>query len=336
MPLNRNTLMRIRTIDACLQRRQRRWTIEDLRQACEDALYDYEGIDSVSLRTVQRDIELMRGDKLGYYAPIVVRDRKYYEYEDPEYSITQRPLSKQDIAELSSAIDIIRHYQGFQVMGGQEDILARMMDQVQVQESRQQVVYIETNNKLKGQQFLGTLYDFIIRKDPIAVDYQSFKARSGKRYLISPYLLKEFNNRWFLIGYNRKSNDVQTMALDRIVAVSRDEEGTFVENTFFKADEYLDSMVGVTRDLASKTSHVVLRVDADQAPYVLTKPLHVSQKLISKEKDRSVLLSLDVVLNRELERLILGYGCHMEVVSPLSLRRHIARHAGRMAGMYQK
>ena len=76
MPLNRNTLMRIRTIDACLQRRQRKWTIEDLRQACEDALYDYEGIDGVSLRTVQRDIELMRGDKLGYYAPIVVRNRK--------------------------------------------------------------------------------------------------------------------------------------------------------------------------------------------------------------------------------------------------------------------
>lgn len=131
MPLNRNTLMRIRTIDACLQRRQRKWTIEDLRQACEDALYDYEGIDGVSLRTVQRDIELMRGDKLGYYAPIVVRNRKYYEYEDPDYSIMQKPLSKQDIAELSSAMDIIKHYQGFQGMKGQEDILARMQDQIQ-------------------------------------------------------------------------------------------------------------------------------------------------------------------------------------------------------------
>lgn len=193
MPLNRNTLMRIKTIDACLQRRQRRWTIEDLRQACEDALYEYEGIDSVSLRTVQRDIELMRGDKLGYFAPIVVRDRKYYEYEDPDYSITHKPLSKEDIAELSSAIDIIRHYQGFQVMGGQEDILARMQDQVHAQESRQQVVYIETNKQLKGLQFLSPLYDLIVKKVPIAVDYHSFKSRRDTRFYISPYLLKEFN-----------------------------------------------------------------------------------------------------------------------------------------------
>ncbi len=336
MPLNRNTLMRIKTIDACLQRRNRRWTIEDLRQACEDALYDYEGIDSVSLRTVQRDIELMRGDKLGYWAPIVVRERKYYEYADPDYSITQKPLTKQDIAELSSAIDIIRHYQGFQVMGGHEDILARMQDQVQVQESRQQVVYIETNKKLKGLQFLSHLYDFIIKKEPIAVDYHSFKSSRDSRFYISPYILKEFNNRWFLIGYSHKMRNIQTLALDRMLAVSKDEKGVYRENVFFHPDEYLDSMIGVTRDLHTQTSHVTLKVNADQAPYVLTKPLHGSQELHKTLNDGSIIISLDVVLNYELERLILGYGSHIEVQSPRLLCHNIAKHAAMMFEKYRE
>ena len=126
MPLNRNTLIRLRTIDACLRRRQRLWTIEDLRRACEDALIEYEGIDSVSLRTVQRDIELMRSDKLGYNAPIVVKQRKYYMYEDPTYSITQLPLTPHDLAELGGAIDVIRHYHEFRCMAGSEDILTRL------------------------------------------------------------------------------------------------------------------------------------------------------------------------------------------------------------------
>lgn len=336
MPLNRNTLMRIRTIDACLQRRQRRWTIEDLRQACEDALYDYEGIDSVSLRTVQRDIELMRGDKLGYYAPIVVRDRKYYEYEDPDYSITQKPLSKQDLAELSSAMDIIRHYQGFQGMKGQEDILARMQDQIQAQESHQQIVYLETNSRLKGLQFLSPLYDFIAKKEPVVVEYHSFKSRRETRFFLSPYALCEFNNRWFLLAYSQKMKNIQTVALDRILAVAKDEKNRFIENTFCNMDEYLGEMVGITRDLHSKPERVLIRIDAENAPYVITKPLHQSQQTESTEEDGSVIISLNVIINFELERKILGFGSHMEVLSPRLLRHRVAQQMIVGATKYQK
>lgn len=336
MPLNRNTLMRIRTIDACLQRRQRKWTIEDLRQACEDALYDYEGIDGVSLRTVQRDIELMRGDKLGYYAPIVVRNRKYYEYEDPDYSIMQKPLSKQDIAELSSAMDIIKHYQGFQGMKGQEDILARMQDQIQTQESHQQIVFLETNNRLKGLQFLSPLYDFIAKKEPIVVDYHSFKSSRDTRFYLSPYALCEFNNRWFLLAYSKKMKNIQTVALDRILAVSKDEAHEYQENTFCNMEEYLSEMVGITRDLHTKPERVLIRIDAENAPYAITKPLHQSQQTEKTEEDGSVIISLNVIINFELEHKILGFGSHMEVLSPRLLRHRVAQQMIVGATKYQK
>ena len=104
MPVSRNALIRYKTIDTCLRNRFRKWTLEDLVDACSDALYEYEGIDKgISKRTVQMDIQLMRSEKLGYNAPIVVKDHKYYTYEDPEYSITQTPLNEQDLKNLSGS-----------------------------------------------------------------------------------------------------------------------------------------------------------------------------------------------------------------------------------------
>ena len=335
MPLNRNTLMRLRTIDACLCRRQRRWTLEDLRTACEAALYEYEGITSVSKRTIQRDIELMRSGKLGYNAPIIVMENRYYTYEDPDFSITQLPLSKQDISELSAAMEIIRHYGGFRDMAGQEDILARIQDKIQSSESHRQVVFIDTNNRLKGLDFLSVLYDHIIRKDAIEVIYQSFKARRPTCLFISPYLLKEYNNRWFLVGYNHKKHDIQTIALDRIFKVVRSSRTPYKENTFFEPEQYLDDMVGVTRDIDSSPQEITIIIDSDQAPYVLTKPIHHSQQLIRENNDGSIVIMLNVIPNHELERVILGYGRHIEVVSPPEIRRHIANHVKTSASFYK-
>ncbi len=90
MPANKNALIRYKTIDRCLRNRYRRWTLDDLVDACCDTLYDMEGISKgVCARTVQMDIQIMRSDKLGYNAPIVVYDKIYYTYADPDYSITE-------------------------------------------------------------------------------------------------------------------------------------------------------------------------------------------------------------------------------------------------------
>ena len=108
MPANKNALIRYKTIDRCLRNSYRRWTIEDLVDACSDALYDMEGIrKGISLRTVQGDIQMMRSDKLGYNAPIEVYDQRYYRYADPQYSITDMPLSEDDFLLLKRAVDLL-------------------------------------------------------------------------------------------------------------------------------------------------------------------------------------------------------------------------------------
>ncbi|MBR1466451.1 MAG: hypothetical protein IJ607_08835 [Bacteroidaceae bacterium] len=108
MPANKNALIRYKTIDRCLRNRYRRWTIEDLVDACSDALYELEGIrKGISLRTVQADIQMMRSDKLGYNAPIEVYDLKYYRYADPDYSINEMPLTYDDFRLIKKAIELL-------------------------------------------------------------------------------------------------------------------------------------------------------------------------------------------------------------------------------------
>ena len=81
MPVNKNALLRYKTIDNCLRNTSRQWTLDDLIDACSDALYEYTGKDElVSRRTVQLDIQKMRSSELGYEAPIEVYDNKYYRY----------------------------------------------------------------------------------------------------------------------------------------------------------------------------------------------------------------------------------------------------------------
>ncbi len=108
MPANKNALIRYKTIDRCLRNRFKRWTIDDLVDACSDALYDMEGImKGVSVRTVQGDIQMMRSDKLGFNAPIEVYDNKFYRYADRDYSISDNPLNADDYELVEKAVMLI-------------------------------------------------------------------------------------------------------------------------------------------------------------------------------------------------------------------------------------
>ena len=108
MPANKNALIRYKTIDRCLRNRFRLWTIDDLTEACSDALYEMEGITKgVSVRTVQGDLQIMRSDKLGYNAPIEVFDKIFYRYADPDYSINEMPLTEDDCRLLSRAVEML-------------------------------------------------------------------------------------------------------------------------------------------------------------------------------------------------------------------------------------
>ena len=294
--------------------------------ACSDALYEYEGREEeISLRTIRSDIALMRSDKLGYNAPIVVTDRKFYAYDDPDYSITQFPLHKEDINILSGAIDIIHHYQAFTQFKGAEDVISRLQDHINTTVAHEQpIIYLDTNQQLRGLDKISVLYNLISEKKVAKITYKSFKSLSRHTLSASCYILKEFNNRWFVLCSIKGERGIFNLALDRIEEISEDEKAKFIENTFFNPQTYYDDIIGVTKFNGDKVQHIVLQVDADQAPYILTKPLHKSQKL-EEGNENGIIISLNVIHNLELERIILSYGEHIKVLAPRLLKHNILK-----------
>ncbi|MCG8580868.1 MAG: WYL domain-containing protein, partial [Bacteroidales bacterium] len=325
MPTNRNALIRYTTIDKCLRNRYRQWTLEDLIDACSEALYEYEGIDKgVSRRTVQMDIQMMRSEKLGYNAPIIVTDKKYYTYEDPDYSITQLPLSEQDLSKLGDAVEILKQFQGFSHFKEMTGLIQKLENKIYTENTQSRpIIHIERNENLKGLEHLNDLYQSVLKKQVIKVEYQSFKAKRSNRIYFNPYLLKEYNNRWFLIGKQKKGDMIMNLALDRIHSFEVMEQMPFKDDPEFIPDNYYKDVIGATVNSGLLPRTIKIFVNNHHKPYILTKPFHWSQYIVEERSD-GIVIAIKVVPNFELERLILGYGDSIEVLSPPSLRRQIS------------
>lgn len=338
MPVNRNALIRYKTIDSCLRRRNRRWTLEDLIEACSDALYEYEGIDKgISRRTVQMDLQMMRSDKLGYNAPIEVYDNKYYRYSDPDYSITNSPLTEDDMKLMGETVELLRQFSGFSAFSGMEDVVGRLEDHVSsMRHNRRPVILLEKNDALVGLKHIEPIYQAILSKTPLRLTYKSFKARDENSFVFSPFFLKEFRNRWFVYGWRKGSGMLYNLALDRIHGLSLAEGETYIENAVIDPDTFFDNLIGVSKNIEDQAHLVRFWADREQVPYIETKPLHKSQFVVQRNEDGSAVFQIEVVLNYELEKDLLGFGEGIKVLSPRRLVSRLAKRLALAAQLYEK
>ncbi len=153
---------------------------------------------------------------------------------------------------------------------------------------------------------------------------------------VYPYLLKEYRNRWFLIceKATNRAPQVNIFALDRIHSVSLAKDHPFKKCVDFDPEHFFDDTIGVTKQICDKARRIVIWIDSQQAPYVESKPFHKSQKVEQRFRDGSIQISLKVVINNELERLILGYGGHAEVIAPPEFRTRVAESVRIAASHY--
>lgn len=335
MPINKLALIRYKTIDNCLQNRFRKWTLEDLMEACSRTLEEFEGItQGVSKRTVQLDIQTMRSEKLGYNAPIIVSEKKYYSYEDKNYSITNIPLTSQDLGTLTEVVEVLRQFKGFGYFDELSGMVNRLEDKIQSQKNKgKSYIHFEKNDLLKGLEYIEPVHKAIVRQKALDVMYQSFKAREATALVFHPYLLKEYRNRWFVIGMKSK-NTILTLALDRMVSVRESHAEKYVKNTFFDIDTYFEDTIGVTKNIGVRPQLVVLKIDRANAPYIVTKPLHHSQQILRTEDD-GMIFSIKVTWNFELERELLGFGEQIEVLAPKRLRNKMFYRVMQMRKRYE-
>ena len=319
MPVNKNALIRYKTIDNCLRNPYRRWTLDDLVDACSQALYEMEGITKgVSVRTVQADIQMMRSDKLGYNAPIEVYDHKYYRYASRDYSIFNMPLSTSDLQALQETVDMLRQLEDFEQFSEMADVVSRLQDKLAItRNGHKPIVNFDNVPNLKGLKLLNPLYNHIAHRHTLRIEYQSFNARRSQEFVIFPHLLKEFRNRWFLFGSRARDMVLYNLALDRIVSIQPVDDVPYQENPHFDTEHFFDDVIGVTKNINNKPQKVTFWANREQSKYVLTKPLHKSQQQIgNRNKDGSCIFQIEVVLNFELYSVLMSYGPGLRVLSP--------------------
>lgn len=333
MPANKNALIRYKTIDNCLRNPYRRWTVEDLVDACSDALYDFEGIRrGVSLRTIQGDLQMMRSDKLGYNAPIEVYDHKYYRYADRDYSIMNLPLSHHDIETMTEVVNLLRQFEDFDHFCEMSDVVSRLQDSLAVARGKKKIVDFERNSDLKGLRFLNPLYNCIARRQTIKVEYKSFSAQRPHTHTVFPHLLKEYRNRWFLFCTNTKGM-LYNFALDRIMQIEIKPDIAYKDNPDFDPESYFDHIIGVTR--WGRPVRIRFWASKEQAGYISTKPIHYSQRTEDyNPEDGSMTFSLFVEPNWEFFSTMLGFGPGVRILSPESVVKQMKRKLVKAMELY--
>ncbi len=335
MPINKLALIRYKTIDSCLQNRFRKWTLEDLMEACSDALYEYEGMTKgISRRTIQLDIQNMRSEKLGYNAPIIVTAKKFYSYEEKGYSITNSPLTQQDLGTLVEVLDVLKQFKGFGYFQELTSMVTRLEDKLYTHQHKgKSYIDFEKNELLKGLQYVDMLHKAIINKKTIDIRYQSFKAATAQNIIFYPYLLKEYRNRWFILGCSKAAKGVMILALDRIEHVKELRAEKYMKPEF-DVSTYFDDVIGVSKMPNQKPQLIAFKVNKQNAPYVITKPMHASQQVIREEKNGTV-FTINVIWNFELERELLGFGEQLQILAPRRMQGKIRSRMKHALAVYQ-
>ncbi len=323
MPTNKNAQLRYQVLDRCFSDFHHKYGIDDLLDKVNEALYDLYGTE-VSIRQIRDDIKYMR-DRVTFNAPIKAYQYNgknyYYRYEDRSFSIFNNELSTEEVATLRSTIEMLGRFRGVPRNAWLEEVISNLEYRFGVKADTENVVAFEQNELLKGLEFLGELIDSALKHQPLNLLYRTF-AGNERQAIIHPYHVKQFNNRWFLIGLQEGNhgNYITNKALDRIVKFSR-ADVIFIPNKDIDFNEYFKDIIGVTiPEDHPIAENVILKFDEERFPYIVSKPLHSSQ-IVLNEEDKTI--QITVRPNKELEARLFSYGPQVEVLEPDWLRAQI-------------
>lgn len=324
MANNKNALIRYKVLDKCFSNLNRRYFIEDLLRDVNGSLIEFNGSSSgINLRQLFDDIRYMESDQ-GWSIPLDrIRDGKrvYYRYSDPEFSITKQIISDRERSSLESALNILRHFSGIAHFEWLQEVIPGLQAKLDFESYEDEIIELQSNLDLKGISYLNDFYTAIHQKHVLEVKYRNFKSDKLECLVFHPHYLKQYNNRWFVFGCNQeKGVSNWIMALDRVEKLSFYSKDFIECTTDWK--EYFFDIIGVTKPKNRLPEVIELEVLESSAPYILTKPLHPTQKVL--QKNPQLRIQIEVIPNYELISTILSYGSNIRVIKPDFVRLKVA------------
>jgi predicted DNA-binding transcriptional regulator YafY len=325
---NKFALIRYKILDSCFRNNARRYFIDDLIKECSKVLQEISGESAgISRRQIFDDISFMESSEGWQIELLRNKEGKkvYYQYADPSFSINNMPLNEIEIHHLLSLIDSLSQFKGMPQFEFLNEILPKLKQGIDMNNQSLKIMEFDNNEYLKGIEKLGLLYNSILYKKVLHIKYKPFENELPFEIEFHPYYLKQYNNRWFVFGYNPEVNKYDwNLAIDRIESIQEISTKECQINYEIEWNEYFDDFIGVTKPTGSKIEDIVLHFYGKTGKYMETKPLHGSQK--SSWIDSNIFeVRLTMYINYELERLILSYADSVKVIAPAGLENIIKK-----------
>ena len=333
MPTNKGALIRRQVLDSCLSQ-NREFTLLQLMGKCNEKLREH-GFKLVSSEnTIRSDLN----DLQSQYPQAEVIWRRsgrniLYRYKEKNFSIYKLPLTNEEILGLTQAISVLSRFDGMPGYDWLDSVIERFKPYISIDTSVKNFVGFDDNFDLKGREHFAPLLQAIASKEVLLIRYSGYHNPTEIKAIFHPYYIKQYNNRWFLFGYNEDRGELSNFAFDRIIDFTKIPK-SYKENRETDFFEFFDDMIGVSRNPGDEPQEVLLFISKKQLPYVLSKPLHGTQRTIEKSEDGAV-IAINVILNYELEQTILSLGEHVKVLFPIVLRDKIKQRISEAKNNYQ-
>lgn len=354
MPINKNAIMRYKILDELLSDRYHNYSLDDLTNEVNRRLAEMrpDG-DCVVRRTIEKDIHFLENEgpfwvEIERYSvdyDNYERNRTYKKqclrYADPSFSIFKQKLSSEEQYLLRDLFSLLGQFDGLPKLEG----LERLRQSLRPSSTDQPIISL-TKNPLENTNLFGELFTAISQRQVIELHYHQFTAPDNDRvYNLHPYLLRQYNGRWYLFAGEVEDGKMLNFPLDRIdkvVPLSSVEYKEYDGNL----NELFEDIIGVSIYDAEPVNQIVFWVSDFSVDYVMTKPLHESQKNLNMEEAalRKAYPSLqggrffriDCKRNYELIRELCSYGQELVVLEPTDIRKEIEERIKGMSDRYLK
>ena len=336
--VKKNAIMRYKILDSLLSNRNRYYSISELLEKVNEAL-ELDGMEPVSRRCIEKDLNTL---ECAPYEAVIERvwyhGKKCIRYAEEGFSIFTKKLTEEEENLLSEVLNTIGQFDGLDTFEWLDSLKKRL----DIKEHRR-IIQFDSNPYFEGRNLIGSLFTAISNKQVLALKYHTFKDPQVKEVVVYPYLLKEYNNRWFLI-VGVEDGTILNFALDRI-----DDFKPMPHIDYIEPDEDLESrfddIVGVTLFKDKPTEDILLWVNEGGYQYVKTKPLHGSQRDVKGEEDKTMrekypalqggrFFRLQCILNYELEQLLMSKMNQLVVLEPATLKDSLINRIKKMDSLY--
>ena len=353
MPANKNAVRRYMILDQLLSDRNHYYTRKQLFEAVQTALQRIDDTFNVSKRTIEMDLyDMEEIFGINIDTEKIVDGKHVICYEDQTRSIFSKPLSDEEKKLLCEVLNTLGQFSGLDNFTWLDDLQAGKRD-IDADVDTRKIISFSTNEELRNKDYLAGLFSAISNRRVVTVEYLKFGQTKNSKITLYPYLLKQYNDRWYLIGtplgdkkFPFRPEFLINLPLDRIESYTEVSGKEYLDYPG-DIDAHFDDIIGVTYYENQEKETIIFAIADDDAPYIRTKKIHWTQEEFGADEQANLhrqyphlesftFFFITCIPNYELKRMLCGFGKALVVLSPNTLVNCIKEELTAQLVLYDK